>query len=310
MVQEATKPLVEKTKAADLDQDDLALLDTLRTLNEAPEPEPDDKVIEVGDEDADKPPMVRTPTKSAGYMTLRRNSDGKLLPINKNQLAMRLTERLPDGRMAFIAPSVPWSGPPPGTLVCHFNPSHPDSGRLVAMGLRVECRKNNIKNLAELRIHERKKHKTDHASMEEIERRAREDEIREEQRNLNRAILAAVGGDTTVLDKVRETFNAPTPDEAVASIAQDVALTAEQAVEETPFLPTEEQPEPPEELSEGEPLYVSLVNDVVPELPSYTPPVDVVKETPAEEEREVVGGPTVRSPRRKPRQPRKGRKGR
>ena len=242
MVQEAAQPLISKiTQTDSFGSEDLDLLQTLvglQNAEEAPEPEPDDKVIASGNESEGS--MIRTPTKSAGYTTLRRNMDGKLLPMNNNQLATRLQERLQDGRKAFLAPDAPWTGPAPGKLVCHFNPLHPQSKRLSDMGLMVECKKANIKNAAQLRIHERKKHKTDYASMEEIDRKAVEDEIREEQRTLNRAILTAVGGDTKVLDQVRKTYKAPTPDEAVAGLA---AATGIEAEEDAPFLPTEEQPE-------------------------------------------------------------------
>ena len=194
MVQEAVQPLLDKVEqVGKLDETDLSLLSQLVDLQEAPEPEPDDRVVHSGDEELEAP-IVRTKTTSAGYTMLRRNSDGMLKEINNNQLAMRLKEKLPDGKPAFVPPSAPWSGPEPGKLICRFNPLHPKSKELEAIGLRVTCVKANLRNTAEVRTHERKKHKTDYASYEEHlsqMRESRRDNINDK---MVQALTVALGG--------------------------------------------------------------------------------------------------------------------
>lgn len=178
-----TTPLVDKVnQGGTLDTDDLALLKALTEMNAAPEPQPEDTVIRAGDAAKDIAPMVRTKATSAGYVFLRRNSDGKLVSINKNQLLERLKQKLDDGRPAWLSPTVPHPGPFIGTEKCLLHPEHPDYlATYKAMGLMscgaksAQPPKANMANKEAVFLHMEKKHKASWQMIQRMEQRIRED---------------------------------------------------------------------------------------------------------------------------------------
>lgn len=190
-----TKPLLDKVSAGiDLDKDDLALLNTLTQMQEAPEMEPDDKVIHKGDED-NPAPMVRTETKSAGYVYLRRNSDGKLVSINKNQLALRLKQKLDDGRPAWLPPNAPWKGRARvPDKPCLLSAEHPDRERMDALNLEVCPKKGRLMGAAALRRHMIKKHKDAWEAIQRDEDQRRQDARDERDAKMAEALTMAIGG--------------------------------------------------------------------------------------------------------------------
>lgn len=174
--QQATKELIDKTTAgADLGQDDLELLKALAELEEAPEPEPDDKIISKGD-DKNPSPMVRTKTTSAGYVYLRRNTDGQLRHVSKNNLAMYLKQKLVDGRPAWLPPSIPWAGrAKTPDKWCVLSAKHPDRVRMDDLNLPLCTKQGKLMGPAALRRHMIKKHKDDWDSIQRDEEMRRQD---------------------------------------------------------------------------------------------------------------------------------------
>ena len=179
MVAQITKGASERL----VDPDDLKLLETIAALESAPEIEPDDKIVHKGDKDMPAP-MVRTPTKSAGYVYLRRNTNGALVMINNNQLLQVLKLRLPDGRPSFLAPSAPWHGHKIiATGKCLLHPSDPNRAKWDELGLPV-CMKSNMPKQS-IRPHMMLKHKRSWDAIQEVQREQRED-----RRDKNQEIMA------------------------------------------------------------------------------------------------------------------------
>lgn len=138
---------------------DLDLLVKLAEQNEAPEPDPGDKVVHTGDDNV--PAIARTKTTSAGYVNLRRNSDGKIVPVNRNQLADRMREKLQDGKQAWLVPNEPWAGKRlGGNTLCLLHDDHSGRDHMDELMLGT-CQKRNILNGAALRRHMRRKHSDD-----------------------------------------------------------------------------------------------------------------------------------------------------
>ena len=188
-----TQQIIDKASAGvDLEQGDLDVLKTMIELSEgAPEPEPEDKVIDPGK--VLPAPMVRTKSISAGYVWLRRNSDGNLRQVNKNLLSTYLKQKLEDGRPAWLAPKVAWHGKKRvGTERCWLHAEHKMRPIADVLGLPL-CRKANLLG-SSVRLHMRKKHKDAFEAFQRYE-----DEQKEERRSLrdermSDALTAALGG--------------------------------------------------------------------------------------------------------------------
>lgn len=179
MVAQITKDTSERL----VNPDDLKLLETLAALESAPEIEPNDKIVHKSN--AEVPvPIIRTATKSAGYVYLRRNSNGALVMINKNQLLQVLKLRLPDGRPSFLPPSTPWQGHKIIAIgKCLLHPSDPNRGKWDELGLPV-CMKSNMPKQS-IRPHMMLKHKMAWNAIQEVQREQRED-----RRDKNQEIMA------------------------------------------------------------------------------------------------------------------------
>lgn len=198
-----TQILDKVTAGGNVDQDDLRLLETLAAMA-APEPEPEDKVAHKGDETV--PAIVRTATKSAGYIYLRRNTDGKLVLINKNQLPQRLRQKLPDGSPGWLSPSTPWTGRTriPDRL-CPLNINHPDRARMDALNLGVCTKRGKLMGDAALRRHLMKKHKDDWEAIQRDEERRRQDRRDEHETKMSEALTTALsGGNSSVAARVSD----------------------------------------------------------------------------------------------------------
>ena len=197
-----TTELVNKVAGGnDLDKDDLALLQTLPSvLASDPAPEPGDKIIERGEV-----PMIRTRTTSAGYINLRRNSDGKLVPINRNQLVDRLRQKLPNGEPAWLPPNAPWNGRVrTPKLLCPLNANHPDRPRMDALNLEVCEKRGRIMTPAGVRRHLTRKHKEAWEAIQVDEENRKEASRHEQALIMNQALLTALNGrDTQVASPAR-----------------------------------------------------------------------------------------------------------
>ena len=198
-----TTGLIKKAEAGlDLDREDLALLNTLVGMQEAPEPEPEDKVAHPGD--ADVPPMVRTATKSAGYVYLRRNSDGKLREINKNQLAERLKQKLDDGSPAWLPPNAPWKGRARvPDMWCLLSIHHPGRAHMDALNLEVCAKRGKLMGNAALRRHMQRKHKDSWDAIQRAEDQQRQD-VRDAQQSQMAQALSMALAERGAVPKARD----------------------------------------------------------------------------------------------------------
>lgn len=202
MVTSPTKPLIQKAEQGiGLDAEDVTLLQQLLELEGTTGPQVEDRVVHKGD--AELPvPIVMMKDEKKDYITLRRVSDGKLVPLHKNWLPSYLKQRLGDGRKAWIPPSAPYTPLiAPGTEKCPFHPKHPDYiAKYKAMGI-LPCGakaqqppKANFTSKEMAIVHAEKKHARDWARALEAEKRVREQEEREERRAANAALIAALKG--------------------------------------------------------------------------------------------------------------------
>ena len=195
-----TAQVMDKAARGTVDQADIDALAALLALeNGARDPEPEEKIVHRGD-GMNSAPMAHTKVRSAGYVYLRRNSDGKLVPVSKNQLLERMKQKLEDGRPPWLLPNVQHPGPFLGTEKCLLHPDHPDYiAKYKAMGF-VPCGKKSAQppkahmaNREAVLIHMKNKHKMAWQAIQGAEARAREDrrDAREERTAV--ALEAALG---------------------------------------------------------------------------------------------------------------------
>ena len=190
-----TQLLNKASQGQEFDKADLALLQTMVAMQDAPEPDPGDKVIQSGEV-----PMIRTATKSAGYIWLRRNSDGQLKEISKNQLADRLKQKLPNGEPAWLAPNVPWKGRARvPDLVCPLNINHPDRARMDALNLEVCEKRGKLMGQASLRRHLMKKHKDAYEAIQRDEESRKQDRRDAQAAQMSDALTLALQGRTVAV---------------------------------------------------------------------------------------------------------------
>lgn len=168
-------------------------LDTLQRMAEAmeslaPEVEAPDKVIVApkGDETA---PMMRTPSKSAGFIYLWRGTDGKRVQVNRNMLLQKLEQRLPNGAPAFLSRRPTNITPFVGTERCLLHPEHPDYAKRASLGLKV-CPKKNLANREAAYLHLQKKHPLAWQMIQAADQREREDRRDRLQEMQTEAIIA------------------------------------------------------------------------------------------------------------------------
>lgn len=190
----ATQPLVDKvSQGVDLNKDDLNTLQTLIDLNEAKEPGAGDEVVHKGDESVPAP-IVRK-VSSAGYVWLRRNSDGKLREVNKNILPTYIKMKLPDGRPAWLAPNAPWNGRvrTPDTW-CRLSIHHPDRARMDALNLEVCLKRGKLMGATGARRHEMKKHRDSWEAIQRDEEKRRQDARDKRDITMTEALTTALSG--------------------------------------------------------------------------------------------------------------------
>ena len=186
-----TTQLIQKAQGEQpFDSDDLNLLQTMLAMQEAEEPGSKPEVV-AESKDA---PMVTTKPKSAGYINLRRNSDGKLVLISKNQLAERLKQKLPNGQPAWLAPTAPWKGRPKvPKLLCLLHPEHPDRARMDELNLDVCEKRGKLQNEAALRRHMAHKHKDAWDVVQRDEERRKQETRDDRQLRVLEALAGKVG---------------------------------------------------------------------------------------------------------------------
>ena len=190
--------VMTKVEQGTAGKEDLDILKSLIEMNdEAPEIEPDDHVVDIGGDGAG---AVRTPTKSAGYVNLRRQTDGKIVRINRNQLQMRLYEKLENGQRAWLRANEAWTGTKrEGTMLCRLHPNHENYAEMQQLGLgicgnNVQPPKGNLLNANAVGRHMRVKHKDAFEAIREHEARRREDARDEAQATIAEGLREALAG--------------------------------------------------------------------------------------------------------------------
>lgn len=170
-----TTELVDKAnQGRDFNQEDLRLLQTLIGMQGVEEPAQKSSPVP-NQGQALAAPMVTTPASSAGYIYLRRASDGKLVLVSKNQLPERLRQRLPNGLPAWLPPQEPWTGRDRSPkLLCYLNQDHPNFLRMADLNLDPCMKRGKIANDAALRRHMVRKHKDSWDVIQREEQREKE----------------------------------------------------------------------------------------------------------------------------------------
>lgn len=177
-------------QVGNIDKEELDILQTIAGLSDAPQLEPSDKVVHTGDDRV--PAIARTKSTSAGYVQLRRNSDGKLVLISKSQLVERLKQRLPNGKPAWLPPQQAWAGHVTiSTSKCMLHADDPDRATWDELGLPV-CVKSNMPKQA-VRRHMIRKHKMAWDAIQDYLAEQKQDARDKHQETLAKGIQQALG---------------------------------------------------------------------------------------------------------------------
>lgn len=144
----------------------------------------DNPVIHKGDEELPAP-MVGKVISSAGYVEVWDTRTFEKIPILYYMLAKKMRQRRKDGSFRFTTTD-PGKLPKRGKIICRLHKDGENREHYNQLGLRV-CPKDNILNPHELKQHMLKKHPKEWATIED----ERKDRERAEDRELNRALLAA-----------------------------------------------------------------------------------------------------------------------
>lgn len=188
----------------------------------APEPGTFTGVLHKGGDGAEVPsPLVASSNSSRGYLWVFDTATGLPSRININMLPAQLKKRHEDGSLAFSTVKPPGVTPFTGTVTCLLHESRPERAAYKAMGLPA-CPKANMPSEYEAELHVRSKHKRAWAVIE----KGRQDKRRDEDRDLQHAILNLAAGNVAGRGAPAER---PTPFIADDRDAELAALRAELA---------------------------------------------------------------------------------
>lgn len=194
MVMRQTEDRVAQT--GDLDPEDLHNLQLLAELESAPEPSFKDEKLQ-GQDVAFQgqhgvPTGVRTAAKSAGYVWLRRQTDGELRQVSRNQYLTYMKMKLPDGKRAWLAPTAEWKGVRKrGDHKCLLNPDHPEYVTISRFNFQP-CPKANLLNEQAVRRHMEHKHQSAFDDIEQARLEAREDRRDRHEAAMSEALVKAL----------------------------------------------------------------------------------------------------------------------
>ena len=149
--------MVTQTKTRD--EAELEMLKVMVEADKAPDPATEG-IISKGDEAKNQPPITTTIRQSAGNVWLRRNSDGKLVQVNRNNLRFYLNAKFADGRPQFLPRSAPFTGRTREPRYwCTLSANHPDRPKMDDLNLEVCTKRGKLMTEAAVRRHLMKKHK-------------------------------------------------------------------------------------------------------------------------------------------------------
>ena len=140
-------------------------------------------VIHKGDEELPAP-MTVAELRSGKYFYIWETDTGEKVPCLGYMLGQKLRQKLPNGKYRFttVEPSI---RPKRGTLKCRLHADDPEGKHFDALGFRT-CQKSNITNQYQLEQHMKKRHPQEYEAIE----KERKDKEREEDRALQRLLLA------------------------------------------------------------------------------------------------------------------------
>lgn len=157
----------------------------------APEREPGDvhpqDVLARGDTPEMPLPMIVSSVQSAGYSTIYDAKTGEPSTTNNNMLQMQLRKLGPDGKIMFVL-NPPPKKPERVRLKCLLHENRPERAEFDKLGFPV-CNCDTIPDPYQLDLHMRRKHTLQWEAIE----KARVEREHEEDRKLQRAILAQAG---------------------------------------------------------------------------------------------------------------------
>ena len=168
------------------DENKALLEEMLRNAERAPEPGSSEKVVFRGD--AETPPMIVDKITSAGYVYLYETDTGERSVANRNMLPALLKIKNPDGNNRFTTVKPDYS-PKRGTLKCLLHKDNPNRNHYNELGLPI-CPKSNITAPYMVEQHMKKRHPSAWATIE----KERQDKERQEDRDLQRALLVSATG--------------------------------------------------------------------------------------------------------------------
>ena len=162
------------------DENEVLIADMIRGSNKVENPE-ESTVLHKGDEDLPAP-MVARKISGPKRLYVWNTRTYEKVPILYYMLGQKLRQRRLDGSLMFtgINPGKPFKM---GEVKCHLHPSNENRAHYDDMGLK-ECKKENIINVHQLRLHMLKKHPQEWAAIEEERKDKEKQEDRDFQRNL------------------------------------------------------------------------------------------------------------------------------
>ncbi|KKN22968.1 hypothetical protein LCGC14_0909710 [marine sediment metagenome] len=182
-------------------------------LVELPSELKENPVIHRGDGELDAPMTVKELT-SAGYVYVWDSRTFERAPVLYYMLPSILRRRREDGSFIWTT-NDPKQLPKRGTMKCLLHKDSPNRERFDEMGLKT-CKKSNIINAFEVKMHMLKKHPKEWNAIEDI----RKERERQEDRAFQKTLYEAVGGKKNEPIETRDTTEPrpiDTPDETAGS---------------------------------------------------------------------------------------------
>jgi hypothetical protein len=214
------------TKTQTRDEAELEMLRLLVEADKAPET-PQDGVISKGDESKNQPPIAATLGKSAGNVWLRRNSDGKLVQVNRNNLRMYMAAKFPDGRPQFLPRTASWTGKTREPRYwCPLSANHPDRPKMDDLNLEVCTKRGMLMTEAAVRRHLMKKHKDAFDSIQRDREDRRQDTRDRHAADMAVALQSALAGKKAA-SKIRADEDGDLHLDAASGMASAPAVAAE-----------------------------------------------------------------------------------
>ena len=151
-------------------------------------------ILHRGDDELDAPMTVKELT-SAGYVYVWDSRSFRRAPVLYYMLAHILRQKRDDGSYRWTT-NDPKKRPQMGRMKCRLHKDDPNRKEYDGMGLRV-CKKSNIINEFEVKMHMQKKHPKEWQAIEDKRKETERQEDRAHQRALYEAVSAKATNEKT-----------------------------------------------------------------------------------------------------------------